>query len=184
MRRPQVHPGGLCWIVFAKWEDVELWPEIDPITGVANTPIKLFAGRTWYEAKVTYKGKMFIETDKQDATGPFWDMQVTGYIGGNSTSNTLSAAAMLYHQYVVMFEDLDGQIRFIGNTDTGAGVNVPYNSGEKESSRKRTITWGWQHPNPAPIYIGGLTDIIDDVIIPPFAGAGDFNEDFSNDFNI
>lgn len=184
IRQPEVHPSGLCWIVFARHEDVELWPEVDPLTGLCNTPIKLYAGKTWYDCKVVDKGRIFTETPKVSNAGPYWEMQVSGYLGGNNTNQTLSASAMRYHQFVVMFKDRDGQIRFIGDADTGADAEPPYTSGDKDASRKRTITFSWEHPNPASIYVGSLSDILDDVITPPFAGEGDFNDDFNEDFDI
>src|SRR5688500_15712026 len=105
LRRPQVRPGGLCWVVFARWEDVNLWPQVNPLTGLCSTSIQLQTGKTWYECKVVDKGKMFNENMKVSPAGPFWDMQLTGYLGGNNTALTLAAGTMPFHQYVVMFKD-------------------------------------------------------------------------------
>lgn len=184
LRRPPVRPGGLCWIVFAKWQDVEFWPQTDPLTGLASTAIKLINGKTWYECNVVDKGRIFNETEKKSNAGPYWDMQITGYLGGNNTSNTLNADVMSFNDYVVMFKDRDGQIRFIGNADTGADVEFTYTSSDTSGSRKRTVTFLWQHSQQAPVYIGDLDDLLDDIITPPFMGVGDFNNDFSNDLNI
>lgn len=184
IRRPPVRTGGMCWIVFAVWQDVDLWPQIDPNTGLANTAIKLKGGKTWYECNVVDKGRIFQENEKKSSAGSYWDMQINGYVGGNNSSNTLNAAVMPFNQYVVMFKDRDGQIRFIGNSDSGTDVDFTYTSGDVGSSRKRTIAFTWQHVLPAPIYVGDLSDVLDDIITPPFAGAGDFNDDFNNDFNI
>jgi hypothetical protein len=183
IRRPQVNPGGLCWVVFARWEDVELWPIVDPLTGICKTDIKLRNGKTWFELKATDKGRMFTEVQKQSAAGPYWEMQVTGYVGGNNSVLTLSSGAMTFHQYVVMFKDRDGQIRFIGSDNTGADVEINYTSGDKEASRKRSFVFSWEHHLPAPIYAGKLDDIEDDVILPPFAALREFNDDFNLDFN-
>ncbi|THU34231.1 hypothetical protein FAM09_24750 [Niastella caeni] len=184
LRRPTVRPGGLCWIVFALWQDVDLWPQVDPLTGLAKTPIALKAGKTWYECQVVDKGRIFNETEKKSSAGHYWEMQVVGYLGGNNSSNTINADVMTFNDYVVMFKDRDGQIRFLGNADTGAEVEFTYTSADNSTSRKRTINFTWQHILQAPIYVGNLDDILDDIITPPFAGVGDFNDDFSNDFNI
>lgn len=184
LRRPPVSPGGLCWIIYALWQDVDLWPQVDPLTSLAKTAIKLKAGKTWYECQVVDKGRIFNETEKRSTAGPYWDMQLTGYIGGNSTSNTVNADVMTFNDFVVMFKDRDGQIRFMGNADTGADIEFTYTSADISTSRKRTINFTWQHVLQARIYVGNLDDILDDIITPPFAGAGDFNDDFSNDFNI
>lgn len=184
IRRPSVHPGGLCWIVFAKWEDVDKWPQVDPVTGMSVTGIALKEGKTWYQLEVTDKNRMFTENSKSSAAGPYWEMQLTGYVGGNNTVITLSSAAMLFHQYVLFFKDRDGQIRFIGNENSGADVEIQYTSGDKEASRKRSFLFSWEHHLPAPVYTGNLDDIQDDIVIPPFKQLGDFNDDFSEDFNI
>lgn len=183
-RRPPVHTGGLCWLVFAKWEDVLLWPQVNPETGLCSTPIKLKEGCTWYECKLVDKGRLFTETMKVSPAGPYWDFSITGYFGGNNTAHVLASGTMQYHKYVVMFKDRDGQIRFFGNEDAGADIEEGYTSGEKDSSRKRTVTFSSEHPQPAPIYVGSLEDITDDIIVPPFDGCGAFGNDFGDDFDI
>jgi hypothetical protein len=180
--------GGLCWVVFAKWEDVQQWPDVDPLTGLCNTSIMLKAGCTWYELKLPDRDRKFKENLQKSSAGPFWKMQVQGYVAGNNSVHTLSAAAMPFHQYVVMAADRDGQIRFIGNSDSGAEVVIDYSSGEKDESRKRTMSFDWEHHLPAPIYTGQLDDIQTDVILPPFADTadpdlGEFNDDFNDDYN-
>lgn len=184
LRRPPVRPGGLCWVVYAIWQDVDQWPQIDPLTGLAKTAITLLPNKTWYECQVVDKGRIFNETQKRSTSGTYFEMQITGYLGGNSSSNTLNADVMLFHNYVVMFKDRDGQIRFLGNADSGADVDFTYTSADLSSSRKRNLTFSWQHSLAAPIYVGNLKDILDDLIIPPFQGQGDFNDDFNDDFNI
>jgi hypothetical protein len=183
-RRPSVQPGGLCWVVYAKWQDVDKWPEVDPMTGLAKTAIQLISGKTWYECQVVDKGRIYTETEKQSTAGPYYEMQISGYLGGNSSSNTLNADVMIFNDYVVMFKDRDGQIRFIGNADSGADVQFSYTSADLSGSRKRNITFSWQHSLQAPIYIGNLKDILADLITPPFQGQGDFSDDFSEDFNV
>jgi hypothetical protein len=184
MRRPEVHPGGLCWVIFCKWEDVMVWPEIDPQTGIVNTTFQLFPGKTWYNLQVTFKGRLYNEIPKRSNAGPYWEMQVTGYFGGSNSNHTLSAFASRFHQYVVMFKDLDGEIRFIGNQDSGAEIESPYGSGDKDASRKRSITFGWEHANPAQIFQGNANGILTDIITAPFIRLGDFTDDFNPDYNI
>lgn len=183
MRRPEVTTGGLCWIVFAKWEDVLYWPQVHPKTGVCSSPIQLIPGRTWYECQLVDKGRIFNENQKASGAGPYWEMQVNGYLAGNNTGLTLSAATMQYHQFVVMLKDRDSQIRFIGNADSGADWENNYNSGDRDNTRKRTGVFSWQNPLPAPVYVGNLDDIVDDLITPPFANEGDFGNDFGDDFS-
>jgi hypothetical protein len=184
LRRPPVHPGGLCWTVFARKADVLVWPLIHPETGKAVTSIQLIPGATWYDLKLVNKDKFFTEVMKVSDAGPYWDMQVSGYQGGATDTHILSSGIMAFEEFVVMFKDRYGSVRFIGSEDKGAKFNPDYNSGDSDSSRKISIQFIWQSPAPAPIYQGGTDQIINDTIVPPFQGQGDFNNDFNNDFNI
>lgn len=182
--KPPVKPGGLCWIVFARKSDVLNWPTIHPATNLAYTAIKLKEGKTWFQLKVVNKDRLFTESQEDSGAGPYWKHQVNGYFGGNSAQHTLVFGVLPFEELVVMFQDRDGSIRFIGNEDAGATLKNNYTSGDSDSSRKRSLSFSWEHPEPAPIYIGSLGDILDNVITPPFAGLGDFGDDFNEDFNI
>jgi hypothetical protein len=184
IRRPEIKPGGYCWLVYTPIENIENWPQIDPATNLAATPITLKAGKTWYEAKVVDKNRFFNEGMRVDEKGHFWEQSITGYIGGNNSNQTLNAAALPFHQYVIMLQDRDGQVRLIGSEDSGATIIEDYSSGDDDASRRWNYRFGWQHVNPSTIYIGDLTGILDDVIEPPFTGQGDFNNDFNPDFDL
>jgi len=184
IRRPAVRGGGYCWLVFTPIENVDIWPTTDPASGVAASEIVLKAGKTWYEAKMVDKDRFFNEAMQVNDAGHFWQQTVTGYIGGNNSNQTLNASVLPYHQYVLMLKDRDGQVRLIGNEDSGARLLIDYTSGDIDASRRRNFRWEWQHINPASIYIGDLTAIENDVIEPPFTGQGSFNNDFNNDFDI
>jgi len=184
IRRPEVHPGGYCWLVYTPIENIENWPQIDPVNSMAATTITLKEGKTWYEAKVVDKDRFFIEAMRVSESGHFWEQSITGYIGGNNSNQTLNAATLPFHQYAVMLRDRDGQVRLIGNADRGADILPDYTSGDFDASRRWNYRFVWQHTNPATIYIGDLTDILDDTIEPPFTGQGDFNNDFNPDFDL
>ena len=184
IRRPDVQPGGYCWLVYTPFENIENWPAIDPASGLAISPITLKAGKTWYEAKVADKDRVFSESIKVSESGHFWEQQLTAYIGGNNSNQTLNSGTLPFHQYAVMFKDRDGQIRLLGNEDRGVDLFPDYTSGDIDASRRWNFRFTWQHTNPAIIYIGSLAGILDDVIDPPFTGQGDFNNDFNNDFNL
>lgn len=183
LRRPPVQPAGLCWVVFARKADVQYWPLIHPSTNLAFTAIKLFPGKTWYQLLVVNKDRLFTEKQQNVAAGPYWEQTVSGYFGGNNKNQTLAAGIMPFERYVVMFKDRDGNIRMLGSPDSGATYLGDYTSGESDGSRKRTIQFNWENELAAPIYVGDLDDILDDIIVPPFASSGDFTNDFNDDFN-
>lgn len=151
---------------------------------MAHTAIQLAAGKTWYELKPVNKDRVFSESQKDSPAGPYWEMAITGYFGGTTVNQILASYIMPLDEFVVMFRDRAGITRFMGNEDAGATCVQGYNSGDSDSVRKRTIQFNWQHTNPATVYFGDLTSILNDVITPPFKGPGDFNNDFNNDFNI
>lgn len=184
IRRPAVKPGGYCWLVFTPWENVSIWPSLDPATGIIASAIALKEGAMWYEAKVVDKDRFFTEDMKVSDAGHFWEQSVSAYIGGNSSSQTLNAATLPYHQYAILLKDRDGQVRLIGNEDCGADVIPNYTSGDYDSSRRWNYRFVWQHMNTAPIYLGDTTGIENDLITPPFTGQGSFSDDFNSDFDI
>lgn len=183
LRPAPVSPGGLCWIVFARKSDVAIWPTIDPSSNLAKTAIQLEAGKTWYEFKPVNKERIFTETQKDSPAGPFWDMSLAGYFGGTDVNHILASFIMPFDEFVVMFRDRAGITRFLGNEDAGAFCSQNYTSGDSDNARKIEMLFTWQHTNPATIYYGSLAGFLDEIITPPFKGEGDFNDDFSNDFN-
>jgi hypothetical protein len=183
LRPAPVNPGGLCWIVFARKADVAVWPLLDPNTNMAHTAFQLAAGKTWYELKPVNKDRVFQETQKDSTAGPFWDMSLSGYFGGTTVNHILASYIMPLEEFVIMFRDRAGVTRFMGTEDAGASCTQIYNSGDSDSGRKRTVTFSWQHANPATIYFGNLPALLTGIITPPFKQLGDFSDDFNDDFN-
>jgi len=184
IKRPKVRPGGYCWLVYTPFENVQQWPSINPATGQAATPIVLKPGKQWYQAEVVDKDRFFREEPDINEIGPLWNQSITGYIGGNNSNQTLNAGVMPYHRYAIMLKDRDGQIRLIGNEDSGAVLIPRYTSGEFDTSRRWDYQFNWQHTNPAAIYIGDTGSLDLEEINPPFTGQGSFNNDFNSDFDI
>jgi hypothetical protein len=184
LTKAAIKPGGLCYAVFARWEDVIQWPEIDPVTGVCDTAIVLKSGATWYKLEIADNQNIYSETLKSDAGGLYIESKLSGYLGGNKVSHVLGSQAMNYCQFVLIFKDRDGITYLVGDQDSGAAYNYSFNSGDISSSRKRTVEFNWQSENGAVIYLGGGGNPEESPIIPPFQQLGDFSEDFNNDFNI
>jgi hypothetical protein len=151
-KAPNINPGGLCKIIYFRWEDVLLWPAVNPQTGIISTAITLKPGGVFYFCQATEKDKTFKEEQKSDSAGPFMDIMVTSALAGNTTVNTLSVQVMPFHYYGLIVYDRNGDQRMIGNEDMGARFSHGYTSGDVGSSRKRSLQWSWQHSLPAPIY--------------------------------
>ncbi len=183
LRKTEIKPGGFCYVFFAKWEDVQTWPQVDPLTGICNTAIILKNDATWFELQIAESQNFFTEALKVGTGGSYLESKVSGYLGGNAVSHALGMQAMNYSQFVLLVKDKNGIFWLIGDEDSGMDLNYNFTSGDPASSRKRPVEFSWESINGAMIY--KATDVANytEVIIPPFALEGDFNDDFDNDFN-
>lgn len=145
---------GICVIQFAKWEDVLVWPTVDPLTGILNSTLELKAGVNWNLLVSPEPDRAFTEQQQAANAGPYYRVQVTGYLPGNDSPTVQKVAPMPYHDYVILVKDRDGLIRLIGDEDSGADFTNNYKSGSAGSSRRRDITFNWETINPCPIYPG------------------------------
>lgn len=147
-----IAPGGFCYALFAKWESVNNWPEIDPLTGICNTAITLKTGETWYELQLANNLKLYQEVQKTANAGDFISIVISGYLGGSSVNHSLSIRTMVYSNYVIMMEDRDGIIRLIGDQDSGPTLKYTRTSGDIQASRKRPLEFDWETPAGTIIY--------------------------------
>ncbi len=170
LAKPAVNNPGICFIQFARWEDVAIWPDVDPNTGICNTPIQLQPGTQWYLMVAPDNDRSFTEQQQNDSKGDYYKVQVTGYIPGNDEATIQRVAPMPYHDYVLLVKDRDGLIRLIGSPDCGAAFINSYTSGNQGNIRKRTITFNWESVNPCLIY-------------PPPPPSTVVEGEFSTDFN-
>lgn len=154
LQKPPVNNPGICLIQFCRWEDVAVWPTVDPLTGILNSSIQLKPGVEWNLLFAPNSDRTFSEQQQQSSAGPYYKVQVTGYLPGNDQPTVQKVAAMAYFDYVLLVTDRDGLIRLIGDEDTGAEFSNTYKSGDASASRRRDITFTWETPNPCPIYPG------------------------------
>lgn len=160
LTKTPVETGGFCKVYYFKWEDVDVWPAVDPQTGMLQTAIQLKPGGTLHWCDLTQSEKAFSESMKVSAAGKYMDIQVNGTVAGNSAANTLVGDAMSYHQFGLLVYELNGVTRLIGNRDSGADFQFDYTSGNTGKSRLRNVKFNWQHPNSAPIYEASDFNII------------------------
>lgn len=165
LQKSPIEVGGLCSVMHFKWEDVQTWPAIDPQTGFITTAIVMKPGAVMFQSQLADKGRVYEETDKSEAAGPFITTEVNGILGGTNTANILSLAAMRYHRWGLIVKDRAGMLRLIGNKDFAAKFTYKYTTADPSGSRLVNITWSWDSPLPPAIYqsqqflitIGGVT---------------------------
>jgi hypothetical protein len=183
LRKAPVNVPGICWLFFFRWEDVQVWPKIDPINGVINDQLVLQPNTILYAAQVTDTGRFLRETDKVGAGGPYVETQVAGRLVDDTTNNNLSIAAMRFHQFGLLVKERNGLIKLIGDQDSGADLEFDYNSGEGFNARKYNLQFSWESPGRIPIFLGGQVTVDGAPIPLPGVTNGAFSDDFSNDFD-
>ena len=115
----RIKPGGLCRILFFKWEDVITWPAIDPQDGVIYDPVVLKEDAVFFVFEPNNE-RNFTEEQKESSAGPFIEVQVNGKLAGNTLNYITSLDAMIHHRFGLLITDRNGEIRLIGDEDSGA----------------------------------------------------------------
>lgn len=166
----RIKPGGICRIIFFKWEDVLVWPPVSPTLYTIEDDLTLKEGAAYYLVEPAAAEKFFTEEQKDSPQGPYYEVLVNGKIGGHTLNHIASTDAMKYHQYGLLITDINGETRLIGSPDCGASFTASYTSGDGRSSRSTSIAFKWESENRLPIY-QGLGIIVDDELIPIGSGG-------------
>lgn len=144
--------GGMCSILYCKWEDVATWPAMDPATGILTSTLQLKPGKNLYLLGATEKDRIFTEAEKTGAEGPYIEMHVTGKIAGYNAATLQNLNLMKHHQWCIIVQERTGDQFLIGDKDTGAAFTFDKTSGDSETSRMVNISFAWQSANTAPTY--------------------------------
>lgn len=155
----RIFPGGACEVLFTPYENVLTWPAINPETGGVDDEIELKPGTVLYSAELNPQTKSFDEKTQKSSAGKSHLMELGATLPGNVQENILTLSTMLFYQFLVIFKELDGTYRFLGNEDSGADLEYDYTSGSKDKSRNRNIKFTWSAPNAAPVYLGALSAV-------------------------
>lgn len=162
--KPDIKPGGLCWVIFFRWQDVDAWPFVDPSTGVISSDLIFKPSAKLYTLQTSEKGRIFKESLEQATAGPFIKAEVAGMLPGNTANHVTSVAAMQFNRFGLLFKDRCGLVRLMGCMDAGALFDHDYTTGDIHSTRLRNIKFTFEASTPLPIYMGGnimtSTDII------------------------
>lgn len=160
LQKSPITVGGMCSLTIFKIEDVQQWPDADPLTGIIQASIAMKPGKLMYIVQAADKGRLFEEELKYDNAGPYLDMQVEAMLGGHNSANALSLATAQFSRWGIIVADRNGNYRLIGNQDSGAKLVYKYTTGDNSSSRKVNLSFTWQSPLPAPLYQASLFIII------------------------
>lgn len=153
LKADRIMPGGLCRILAFQHEDVLAWPSRNPETSVIDTAVDLKPGKSFYQVIASEKDRTFSEELKRAAEGPYFDIQVTSTVPGNTITTTLSVEAMIYHRWGLILKDRNGEQRLVGDEDSGAEFSFGYSPADITGSRKRQLRFTWQSPLSLPLYL-------------------------------
>lgn len=165
LKKAPVRTGGLCSMVLFKWDDVAVWPKVNPLTGIIEDSILLKPGGIFYLCQAVEKGRTFTEDEKESSAGIYTDVAITATLAGNTSNNQLSVATMRYHRWGIILYDRDGNPKLVGDEDSGARLLNKYTPEDAKGSRSRELKWVWAPAHPLPLYkaqafplnIGGIT---------------------------
>lgn len=151
--RPQDnYPGGYCWAILFKIEDVQVWPQADPATDLISDTMQLKGEAFFVNISPSETNRFYKEELKYGAAGPYYETTVSMRMPGNTVNNILRLGAFSWHQWGLIVKDRNGEKRLIGNADSGAKFIQNYSSGTVEASRGRDLQFTWQNAKTAPLY--------------------------------
>lgn len=155
----RIFPGGLCKCLFTPRENVDTWPLINPQSGGVDDEIILKAGTVLYNLELNPQGRTFNERTRRTSAGRPHEFELNGTLPGNVAENILTLNTMLFHEFLIIFQELDGMYRYLGTEDSGPTLDYDYTSGNNSKSRNRDVKFIWSHANAAPVYLGALSQI-------------------------
>lgn len=164
LQKPDIKPGGWCWVLFFPWHQVEAWPQMDPQNGVISGNLLFKPGAKVFSLKAIEKNRTFKESLERATAGPYMKAEVTGILPSNTVQIITTMVAMQYMRWGVLLQDRSGQQRLLGSPDAGAELDQDYTTADINGSRLRNIKFLFEAIQ-IPIYQGGNL-VIDNTIIP------------------
>lgn len=126
--------AGICEWFYTPRENINGWPDIDPVTQyLVNEPM-LIGGATWYgPIKVPDNQLGFEETQKIGKAGIFYNQKVSAFHAGDSATSRVNMENMPYHEYVIVAKLRAGHLYVvIGNNEKGLDFNAAFVTGQKK----------------------------------------------------
>lgn len=171
LAKPRITTGGLCFVLFARHQDIQTFNNLDPLSGGISQDLLFKPGTAFYTLQAIEKGRIFKERKEQSSAGPFIYSEVTGTIPGSNANHITAITAMQFPEFVVLVKERNGDMRIMGyNPDCGAQFDWDYTSNDNSDVGKRNVKFFYESHLPIPLYQGGNI-ILDDTIIPIVPGG-------------
>ena len=117
--RPGSTNAGICAIRIAakEWISGLILPDFN--TGAVVNAIALLPGFNWLELEFTQPSHELEQTEKENKSGPYFEISYTGIINNMDAALQQSLESIKRHQVVAIFTQRNGLKKIIGDTETG-----------------------------------------------------------------
>ncbi len=96
-------------------------------------------------------------TPKKTERGEFYDINITGFIPGESVTNTKILNIIRRYRYLIVYQESDGTYRWAGGMNAGLQMDIKYSSGGGNDNNKGyAVSFSGillTHPKPSKPYI-------------------------------
>jgi len=169
--------GGICKWWYTPVENIDAWPVIDPLTQEYAEPPTLVGGAVWHGPVKVPDSKLGLdELEKFSGPGSFFEISLDGFHPGDERSSRVNLQNMRHHRYIIVAKQRAGGFYLlVGTPQSPLKFIHKYNTGKGSVATAGTeFEFKTEHKNRVP----GLATFQGD------NSAGEFSNEFSNDFNI
>jgi hypothetical protein len=171
---------GAAWII--PIEDVHIFPEMDPTTMHLDSNISLKPNKNWYgPLKVNNSQLEFEEQFQYQKPGHFYTKSIDAYLYGHSSATWFNMDKLPYHRYIMVVHLRNNSLNaVIGSIESPLFVQASYVSGKNGQQLSRhKLTFITENFTKAFL----LNDFFKCSQSADGTIVGDYNLDYSNDFN-
>lgn len=169
-----VHNTGTAVILFAlkEWIDTDIQFDFD--TNTVLEDIELIAGKKFIEIPFTPESYDYKEDPKESDSGVFFATQLSGSCNYLSPLISELLEAIRFRECLVIAYDKSGNIKLIGNKESGA--KIQYNNANPSTDQTVTVTATFDQENLNPFYTGNIAiaTISEAKTLLGLASSGDF----------
>lgn len=162
--------GGFCQWWFTPWQNITVWPGVDPLTQFLDSEPTLANGATWFgPIKVPNNKLGFTEEQKLDKAGIYYNQNVSGFYPGDSGTSRINLENLPYNQFAVVGKmRAGGLFLLLGNEEYGLTFNHKLNSDIGAGTAGSNFSFGYES-----VFKGAILPAFQGLnVTPPLDGSG------------
>lgn len=142
--------GGLQYLFFTPVGNVSNFPAYVNTTGYVNQPAVTFG--QWYCAVLPPTSRGYREEQKEGEGGPYFDVQVNGFLPFDSAENQLTLEYLMHERFIVMAQLANAVIKVLGDKESPCRFFQSQDTGQTIKGIPGTnIGFTWQNAVKPPI---------------------------------